>query len=179
MATRSFNVLQFVDTAQLKRDLAYSTADLANARTQQSSFLAHYGELAAKASKQVDDLKLLLEVGEAKAYRTLRDEAVSKGEKVTEALLEKLVIGEPRVIAFKKALNEAKQIEANAKTAVEAFRHRKDMIVQQGADDREEFKSEAAMTAISARVGSETAIARQGERVLERLQQLDNQGPRP
>lgn len=145
-----YNVRQFVDASQLKHDLGYSLNDLSNAMAEQASMFAHYGVEAAKASAQVDTVKLLLENAEAAVYRMERDKAADAGEKVTEALLEKRVIRHPRVISMKKALNEAKQVEAVAKIAVESFRHRKDMLVQHGAQAREELKGELRMGAISA-----------------------------
>lgn len=112
---------------------------------------AHYGIALSQASKQVDSLKMLLETAEATVYRKLRDQANEDKEKVTEAQLDKSVARHPRVLSIKKALNEAKQIEANAKTAVEAFRHRRDMLIQQGLLAREEMKGEVVIAERNAR----------------------------
>lgn len=141
----SVKIRQYIDTTRLKADLAYSTVNLSDAMVTQASLFAHYGELAAKASRQVDNVKLLVENTEAAVYRAIRDDLSGKGEKVTEPLMDKLVTRHEKVIAIKKALNEAKQIEAVAKTAVEAFRHRRDMLVQQGLISREEMKGELAI----------------------------------
>ncbi|OCP22013.1 MULTISPECIES: hypothetical protein [unclassified Ensifer] len=141
-AVAKITVRNYVDTAELKKDLGYTLVDISGAQAEQAQLFAHYGVQAAKAARQVDNIKLLLENAEAAVYRVLRDKMVAAGEKVTEALLDKLVTRHERVTAVKKALNEAKQIEAIAKTAVEAFRHRKDMLVQHGATEREEMKGE-------------------------------------
>ncbi len=138
----TYKVRNFVDTEKMKTDLGYSLTDLSGAQAEQAQLFAHYGVLSAKAARQVDNIKLLLENTEAAVYRVLRDRMVKSGEKVTEALLDKMVSRHERVIAVKKALNEAKQIEAVSKTAVEAFRHRRDMLVQHGATEREEMKGE-------------------------------------
>lgn len=138
-------VKQLIDTTRLKADLSYSIANLSDAMVTQAALFAHYGELAAKASRQVDNIKLLVENTEAAVYRSIRDELADKGEKVTESLLDKLVTRHERVIAVKKALNEARQIEAVAKIAVEGFRHRRDMLVQQGLIAREEIKGELSI----------------------------------
>jgi hypothetical protein len=164
-AKPTHKVRNFVETESLNADLGYSHADLSGAMAEQSSLFVHYGVLAAKASKQVDDLKMVLEVTESKVYRMLRDKASEEGTKVTEAQLEKSVSVHPRVIEFKKALNEAKQVEAVAKTAVEGFRHRRDMLVQAGLISREEMKGEVS---INRRTAEDERVASSKERILER-----------
>lgn len=140
--SKTIKIRQFIESEALRKDTSVNPLDLSDAMMQQASLFSHYGELAAKASRQVDDVKLLLENTEAAVYRNLRDEFAKNGEKVTEAQLEKLVTRHDKVITTKKALNEAKQIEAVAKAAVEALRQRKDMLVQLGAHEREEMKGE-------------------------------------
>lgn len=150
MEAPAYDVKDFLDPAQLRRDLQFSPADISTAMVEQASLFAHYGVLLADASRQVDVVELLLENTEAAVYQLLRNEATSKGEKVTEVMLEKQVLRHKRVIAMKRALNAAKRVESLCKTAVEAFRHRRDMLVQQGAISREELKGELRMNAISA-----------------------------
>lgn len=142
---RTYAVRRYIDGEVLKQDMAIKPTDLSGAMIDQSSLLVHYGELAAKASRQVDDVKMLLENTEAAVYRRLRDEAATNGEKITEASLEKSVSRHVKVIAMKKALNEARQIENVAKIAVEGFRHRRDMLVQLGAHERQEMQGELSM----------------------------------
>ena len=137
-----YQVRDFVDVAQLTKDLAFSPANLSDAMMQQAAMFSHYGVLAAEASRQVDVVKLLLETTEAAIDNLFRSKAVSLGEKTTEAQLEKRVSREARVIGMKQALNEAKRIEATAKTAVEAFRHKRDMLIQMGLISREEMKGD-------------------------------------
>lgn len=136
------NVMDYTDPKVLGADLSYSTADLSTAMQKQSPLFAHYGVLAAKASAQVDALKLVLETTEANVYKVLRSSLLATGDKPTEAQLEKLVSAHEKVIAIKKAIIKAKQIESNAKTAVEAFRHRKDMLIQHGLISREEMRGD-------------------------------------
>ncbi len=147
----TIKVRNYIDSTKLRADLGYTTTNLSDAMMTQASLFAHYGEQAAKASRQVDNLKLVLENTEAAVYRLIRDDVASKGEKVTEALLEKLVTRHARVIQAKRNLNEAKQIEAVAKIAVESFRHRRDMLVQQGLIMREEMKGDLVIGARSER----------------------------
>ncbi len=162
----AFRVRNFIDAEQLKSDLNYSLTDLSTPMMQQAALFVHYGTLAARASKQVDDLKMLLEVAESKVYRKLRDTAASEGAKVTEAQLEKSVSVHEKVVEIKRALNEAKQIEAIAKTATEGFRHRKDMLVQAGVQAREEMKGELS---ISRRNVEEERIETTKSRILDNI----------
>lgn len=137
-----FKVKRLVDEVQLKKDLNFSNLELSNAMVEQASLFAHYGILAARASRQVDDTKLLLENTEAKVYRLIRDKMAEDGIKITEVQLEKQVSIHSQVMQFKRALNEAKQIEAIAKIATESFRQRKDMLIQEGAQGRAEMSGE-------------------------------------
>jgi hypothetical protein len=162
----SLRVVNYIDGEKLKEDVAYSEADLNTAFQQQSSLFVHYATLHAKAERQVDDLKLTLEAAESKVYRNLRDAATEKSEKVTEAQLEKMVAGTDFIIQMKKLINEAKQVAAIAKGAVEGFKQRRDMLIQSGADQREEMKGELR---IAAREAREDTLERQKERVLKGL----------
>ena len=147
----AYTVKNFLDPAVLKSDIAYSTNNLTDAMMTQPSMFAHYGMILSEASRQVDVVELLLENTESAVYQILRKEVVAAGEKVTEALLDKMVTRHPRVIAMRKALYEAKAVESKCKTAVEAFRHRRDMLVQHGLISREEMKGEIRIREASAR----------------------------
>lgn len=141
----SFKVRKFVEPDKLKADLAYTPANLTDAFMAQASMFAHYGVLYAQAEKQTNDLELLLEATEATVYRRERDNAIAAGEKPTDAGLRQTVSRDKRVNQLKKALNEARQIEATAKIAVEAFKQRRDMLIQQGLISREEMKGELSI----------------------------------
>lgn len=138
-------VEEFIDTKQLAADMTYSLNNLSDAMMRQAPLFAHYGVQASRASKQVDNIKLLLENTEARCYREVRDQALTAGEKTTETLLERTISVAPKVIALKRALNEAKQIEKITAIAVESFRHRRDMLIQQGFISREEMKGELSI----------------------------------
>lgn len=163
----TYPVKDFIDAAQLKRDLAFSNNDLSTAMMEQSSLFSHYGVLAADASRQVDVVEMLLENTEAAVYKVERDKAITDGEKVTEAMLEKRIARHSRVISMKKALNEAKRIAATGKIAVESFRHRRDMLVQMGLISREEMKGDMRIAEKNVR---ESVLESQKNAALERLQ---------
>lgn len=161
-----YPVKDFVDAFQLRKDLAFSPNNLTDAMMQQASMFSHYGVLAAEASRQVDVIKMLLENTEAAIYKIVRDDMNTKGEKFTEALLEKIIARHPRTISMKKALNEAKRVESIGKVAVESFRHRRDMLVQQGLISREEMKGEVRIAERNVR---DEAASAQRQSVMERL----------
>lgn len=144
---RKVQVKDFLAEEDLKGKLSYSLNDLSSAMADQASLFAHFGVLAAKASRQVDNIKILIENQEAKVDREIREAMAVLGEKITEGIVERKIARHPQVVAFKRALNEAKQIEKVANTTLEAFRHRRDMLVQAGATSREEMKGELSMAA--------------------------------
>lgn len=164
--TPGFTVRDFIDARQMKMDLTFNPVDLTSAMIDQAGLFSHYGVLAANASHQTDVVKLLLENTEAAVYKVERERFLASGEKFTEALLEKLVSRHPRVISMKKALIEARRVEAIGKIAVEGLRHRRDMLVQHGLISREEMKGEIQ---IAARNAKQDALELQKETVLERL----------
>lgn len=141
----SIKITRFVEAEQVQRDLAYSIADLSGAMLRQASLFAHYGVLLSQASRQTDKIKLLLDATEGKIYRALKTRAESGGEKTSDAGLRRDVAVHPRVLQVRQALGHAEEIEGIAKTALEAFRHRRDMLVQQGLISREELKGEISI----------------------------------
>ena len=169
-APERLEVKQFIDAAQLRKDIAFSTSDLDSAMMGQASLFVYYGVLLAKASRQVDSFKVRLEIAEAFVYRKLRDELVKSGEKFSEPMLAAAVSKSLEVRQIKVALNEAKQIESVAKTAVEGFRHRRDMLVQQGLLQREELKGELT---IAKKQAAEDVRANAKDDLFARLKEID------
>lgn len=163
----TIKVVQYIDPIQLKKDLAYSNVDLSSAMVEQAAQFASYGVLASQSSMQVDKMKMLLENTEAEVSRRERDKKALAGEKITEPALAAIVTRHPRVVAAKKALNEAKQIESIGKIAVESFRHRRDMLVQQGLISREERKGELSIALKNAK---EEEVRSTQDRLLARRQ---------
>lgn len=165
--TLPYRVKDFIDAATLKNDMSYSVSDLSSAMMQQGSLMVHYGVLLSKASRQVDDLKLLLETTEAVVYRAIRDAAIKAGNKLTEAQIEKEIALSTNVLSIKRALTEARQIESLAKTSVEALRHKKDMLVSQGLIAREEIRGDVSINRRNAADEERQALE---DRVLRKMQ---------
>jgi hypothetical protein len=147
----TIKVKNFVDGPKARTDIQFSYADLSTAFQEHASLNLHYHEARALATRQVADLKIALEAAEAVVYRDLRDKYITASQKFTEAQLEKEVSAHPKIRQIKLAINEARQIEDNAKGVVESFGHRKDMLVQAGAKDRVELSGELRMQEIAER----------------------------
>jgi hypothetical protein len=147
-------VTNFIDGKQARTDSSFSLADLSSAFQGQMSFRIHYGELKAKAERQVNDLKLKLEAAESRVYREIRDDMTKQNVKVTEKLLEQEMNAHRTILAIKLAINEAKQVFEVAKAVYEAFDDRQKMLMSAGAKDRVEMEGDIRMGVASARDAS-------------------------
>lgn len=132
----------FINPVAFKEDVSINMADLDGAFMTQASLFAHYGMQAAKAAEQMDNLKLLLDVTEAKLSVEHRDDLMSTPGKVTEAMIASAVMTDPRYIRVRKGYNESKGVLEMLKASTEAFRQRRDMLIQLGTNAREERKGE-------------------------------------
>jgi hypothetical protein len=130
----------YVDIQSFNRDTKLTEATLDSAMMEQSGLRAFYGTQAAQAEAQHARLKVRFEVLEAKLYDEHRKLAAASGEKVTEKMVENAVKLDPRWLKGKNTVIEADTIAAINKSLVISLADRKDMMVQLGADRREEFK---------------------------------------
>jgi hypothetical protein len=128
------------DTFQ--EDLEIDGHNLNNAFMRQASLFAYYAATHVGAMRKEARAKLLLEIEEAKVAKSIRDKMVAEGTKTTEKQIEQEVSRTPSYIKAVNAYNEAKANTALAASAVEAFRQRRDMLIQLGANQREELKGE-------------------------------------
>lgn len=135
--------LQFhLDVDAFKGEIAVSENNLDTAMMQQAGLFAWHAAEAARAEAQHARVKLRFEVVEAKLYDRHRKALALTGEKVTEKMVENAVKLDPEYLQAKNLVIEAEMLSGFNKAAVEALRHRKDMIVQLGADRREESKGQ-------------------------------------
>lgn len=135
--------LQFyLDVEQFKTDIAVSEHNLDNAMMQQAGLFAWHAAESARAEAQHARVKLRFDVVEAKLYDRHRKALALTGEKVTEKMVENAVKMDPEYLQAKNLVIESEMLASFNKGAVEALRHRKDMIVQLGADRREEYKGQ-------------------------------------
>lgn len=130
----------YVDVNQFNRDTKLTEATLDQAMMEQAGLRAFYGSQAAQAEAQHSRLKVRFDVLEAKLYDEHRKALAAGGEKVTEKMVENAVKLDPRWAKAKNTLVEAETIASINKSLVISLADRRDMMIQLGADRREEFK---------------------------------------
>jgi predicted CoA-binding protein len=81
--------------------------------------------------------------------RRLALPAANAGSKITEKSVEAEVKLHPEYIKVVVAYNEADAMLDMIKAALEAFKQRRDMLIQLGASQREEMKGELRMGSVS------------------------------
>ena len=128
----------FIDPDRLSNDLAFTQTNISLAMTRQASLFAHYSMLAHQAQFQADRADQQVDLIEAQLDQTYRDAFTTAGVKVTENAIKAAIIKDSK---YQKAVlrkNEAKAIAEMVKSAADSFRHRRDMLIQVGADLRQE-----------------------------------------
>lgn len=141
-------IKHFIDAEKLRNDTSFSDTDLTTPMMEQAALYAYYAHQAALAGKQVDDVKLTLELMSSKIDKEIRDKAAVDGEKLTEAKIDKMIHRDARYVRLQQKLNEAKMVESLTKSSLEALKQRRDMLVQIGVTMREEMKGELRLREI-------------------------------
>lgn len=137
----------YVDVDQFKDDTRVTEATLDACMIEQNGLRAYYGAVAARAEAQAARVKAKFEVVEATLYDHHRKELAKLGEKTTEKMVENAVKLDPRWLKAKNMVIEADTIAAINKGLVESIKDRRDMIIQLGADRRDEYKGAARVLA--------------------------------
>ncbi len=135
----------FIDPDRLQEDLSFSTNNISTAMTRQAAMFAHYSNLSAQAAYQHDRAKQQVELLQATLDQRFRDDLTSSGTKFTEKVIESMIIKDASYQAAQTRSHEARAIAKMVDTAADSFRHRKDMLIQVGADLREEKKGNLTM----------------------------------
>lgn len=128
----------FIDIDRLKADLDFTETNISLAMTRQASLFAHYSTLAHQAQFQADRADQQVDLVEAQLDQKYRDAFVTAGQKITENMIKAAIIKDDK---YQKAMlrkNEAKAIAEMVKSAADSFRHRRDMLIQVGADLRQQ-----------------------------------------
>lgn len=129
-----------MDIEQFKADTRVTEGTLDACMIEQAGLRAYYGVQAANAEAQASRVKARFDVLEATLYDEHRKELLASGEKVTEKAIENAVKMDKAWIKGKNMVIEAETIAAINKSLVFSISDRKDMLVQLGADRREEMK---------------------------------------
>ena len=147
-ATRKAGSLNtFIDADQLQRDLHFTENTINDGMTRQAALFAHYARLSADATYQSDRAKQQVELLEAQLNQRFRDGMVASGTKFTEKAIDAMVIQDSSYQEAQERAHEAKAIASMVASAADSFRHRKDMLIQVGADLRLEKQGELRMKA--------------------------------
>lgn len=130
----------FINPAQLKIDLEFNQTNISTAMTRQAALFAHYSTLSAQAQFQADRADQQVDLVEAQLDQQYRDSFASAGTKITENVIKAAITKDSKYQAALTRKHEAKAIAEMVRSAADSFRHRRDMLIQVGADLREEMK---------------------------------------
>lgn len=122
-------------------ELKIDRGDIQKCFMDQPGKYAWYSTVHAAAMTYVDRCKLELAITESKTASRLRSQADSKGKVPSEAAIDKILPGEPEVIAAHEKLIKAEEQEGVLRAVKEAFQHRRDMLIQMGYDLRLEQRT--------------------------------------
>lgn len=140
----------YIDVDRFAKDMRISETTLDSAMMEQASLRAFHGAEAAYAEAQHARLKRRFEVKEAALYKEIREMYAARGEKATEKAIENDVKLDPRWLKMYNTVIEAETIAAVAKSCSLSLNDRRDMLIQLGADRREEGKGAVRIMAAQA-----------------------------
>lgn len=128
----------FIDADKLQDDLNFTTTNISLAMTRQAALFAHYSRFSAEAAYQSDRCKQQVDLLYANLDQQFRDSMTTAGTKFTEKTLESMIIKDGSYQEAQTRAHEARAIAKMVETTAESFKHRKDMLIQVGADLRQE-----------------------------------------
>lgn len=128
-------------STQMLKDVEFSPENLDSAYVEQASLFAYYAEQSRLASKKMDNFKLRINTIEAELDKECRDVAITSGVKITEKAIEQSVTRDEKYIKSVMAYNDAKATHQMLRDILEAFKQRKDMLIQIGLTRRDELKA--------------------------------------
>lgn len=137
----------YVNVTTFRSETRVTEATLDACMIEQNGLRAYYGSLAAHAEAQAARLKMKFDVIEATIYNEHRKALAATGEKSTEKMVENAVKMDRRWLRAKNMVIEAETIATINKNLVESLKDRRDMIIQLGADRRDEYKGAARVLA--------------------------------
>lgn len=134
-----------LDVQTFVAETAVNDVNMDDAFQKQSSLRAYYGALAAQCEAEAARLKVKSEVTEARLNKKYRDQAVAEGIKTSEKQLDNLVKLDPEWELDKQAWINAELKADIAKAFTASLSDRRDMLIQLGADRREDGKGQLRM----------------------------------
>lgn len=131
-----------LSTEQIEADLKFDADNIGLMMTKQATNFAYYAKVAEKYQFDYENSKLKLDIIRAELDKEIREEAASSGTKITEAYIEQEVLRRERFVTGKRIVIEKKARYEMLNNILEAFRHKKDMMIQFGMQMREEMRGE-------------------------------------
>ena len=160
--SNDLNLRQFFEPEELAADANLDGVSVNSAFVDQAALFALYATRAAGAARQASMVKLQRDAVIAEVSQRERDLALANKEKLTETALGERVTLDERVKKVRRLYIEATKIEEEARVAAEAIRHKRDMLIQLGANLREELKGSMTLS-------SQTASSQRGDRLKNAL----------
>lgn len=141
-------------------ELAIDEQDIKSCYIDQAGKFAWYAMVYAGAMKRVDTMKMRLDVlraevdvAKARANNRIKEEMTEAHEKKkppSQSAIDAVIDSAKEVVEARAAVTEAQQALVDAryeqevvKSAKDAFVHRRDMLIQMGADVRQEQRDRA------------------------------------
>lgn len=137
-----------IDVEKFIRDTRISEVDLDKAFFEQASLRAYYGALAAERESFANRLETAFESQEALLSRNIRQSLIEQKIKPTEKMIEEIMRSDSKWVKMKNAVYEAQAQATIAKALVQSLVDRRDMLIQLGADRRDESKGQLRMLEI-------------------------------
>ena len=157
-----------LDVEKFIEDTRVSEIHLDECFQKQSSLRAYYGALAAQYEAQAQKMSTAFEVLEAKLFKKYREEAAASGVKATEKMLENQVKTDPLWFSGKTKVAEARRNSDILKALVMSLVDRRDMLIQLGADRRDESKGQLRMLTAQNEQARLNALAKQTQAIFNR-----------
>lgn len=142
--TNKLDVNTFIEETKI------NPVNLDDAFMKQSSLRAYYGAMAANADMNAAKAKARFDILEARLYKKYRDAATTEGVKTTEKSLENQVKLDEEWAKGKAEYINAQCYADVAKALVSSLVDRRDMLIQLGADRRDESKGQMRVMAAQA-----------------------------
>lgn len=128
----------FIDDTQIKADISINMSDLDTVMIQHSALELHYATQTAHARRQYERIKSAMEILEAKLDAKVRVAFENEKKKVTEASIRAAVLIDPIYSSAQIRLIDAQHIWKLCEAAENAFRSRKDLLLEVARDRRKE-----------------------------------------
>lgn len=134
-----------IDAEQAAKDIKTSYDSLSDDFQHHASLALHYGMKVSQSSAALARIKIQIDAMSAQTAVRIRAQNAKDGVKITEPALKELVSIDPKLVKMKLKLVELSSEHECCRNAFEAFKHRRDMLVQMSKTILEERRGEMRM----------------------------------